>query len=209
VYDLVLTVDDADGPGAPPLQPGQMVTYLITAGNRGPGEPQEVTVHITLPPQTTFQGFEAPPGWSCAPGTAGGIATVVCVAPPGAAIIPVVAPGAPAGQDPGAASPLPVGAQVTFRLVVQVNRDARPGEVVRLAAVVAGRPREALLRNNPDLTARPVVVPRPPVGLPRTGGAGAGVAGEAPAAARPPAGLLLGIALGLGGLTLRRRRRAT
>jgi uncharacterized repeat protein (TIGR01451 family) len=194
----VLTVDDADGPGAPPLQPGQTVTYLITAANRGPGAPREVAVRITLPSQTTFRGFEAPPGWDCAPGTAGGLGLVVCVAPPAAGIIPVVAAGAPAGQGPGAASPLPVGAQVTFRLVVQVDGDARPGAVLVVAGLVAGVPGDALARNNPDLTARPVAVPRPPVGLPRTGG------GALPGAALA----LLAGALGLGGLTLSRRLRA-
>jgi uncharacterized repeat protein (TIGR01451 family) len=188
-----VTIADAAGPGGPPLEPGQTVTYLISAANLGPGAPAAVTLRVPVPGGTSYRELDAPPGWACTLPSWGAAGEVVCVAPPGATVaLPVVAASTAAAQPD---SPLPAGARAGFRLAVALDPGLTPGAAVSAAARVAGEPQDAREANNQAAVVRPVAA-RPAVGLPRTGRPG-GAGGRSPLA-----GYALPVLLAAGGLTI-------
>ncbi len=50
-----------------PGGPGSEVQYAVEVANDGPGVAHHVEMENTVPPGTTFQSVDSPPGWSCTP----------------------------------------------------------------------------------------------------------------------------------------------
>ncbi|MEA2411271.1 MAG: large repetitive protein [Thermoleophilaceae bacterium] len=108
------------------VNPGDDVTYTITAENIGDGDASTVDLSDTLPAHTTFQSLSAPAGW---------VATTPAV---GAA-----------GTVSAHVSTLAAGTRATFTLVVRVDGNAPAGPFANTAAGTTTST-EATLANDSD-----------------------------------------------------------
>jgi uncharacterized repeat protein (TIGR01451 family) len=76
-----------------PVAAGANITYTIAVANAGPAAASNVALSHTLPANTTFVSFSAPPGWSSATPPAGGtgsVSSTIASLPPGMASFTLV-----------------------------------------------------------------------------------------------------------------------
>jgi uncharacterized repeat protein (TIGR01451 family)/fimbrial isopeptide formation D2 family protein len=98
--DADLFVTKTDTPD--PVTPGQVITYALSVGNRGPAAAANVVVADTLPSGTTFESALPPGGWTCLAPVAGVLSCTIPSLASGATASIVVAVRVDAATPSGA-----------------------------------------------------------------------------------------------------------